>query len=49
MAAAYCVKCRSDRELANGKLVMTKNNRPMMKGECPVCGTSMQVFGRPKP
>ena len=38
---AYCVKCKSKREMQEGQKVTMKNGRPAMKGKCPVCGTGL--------
>jgi len=38
---AYCVKCRTKREMKDGKEVEMKNGRPAMEGVCPVCGTKL--------
>lgn len=38
---AYCVKCKAKKEMKNAKEVTLKNGRKAMKGECPVCGTSL--------
>ena len=38
---AYCVKCKKKREMKAGKKTKMKNGRDMMKGKCPVCGTTM--------
>jgi len=38
MAEAYCVKCRSRREIKDPKSVTLKNGRPAIQGVCPVCG-----------
>ncbi len=38
---AYCVKCKSKKNMKNGKQVTMKNGRPAMKGECSACGTGM--------
>ena len=38
---AYCVKCKSKREMKNGKQVKMKNGRAAMKGTCPDCGTGL--------
>jgi len=40
----YCVKCKDKVELDNYKKVTTKNNRTMLKGKCPVCGTTVNKF-----
>ncbi|QIG60059.1 hypothetical protein [Dishui Lake large algae virus 1] len=41
---AYCVKCREKREMKDAKEVTTKNDRKMLTGTCPVCGTKMNLF-----
>ena len=38
---AYCMKCRTKREIKNAKQVTLKNGRPAMEGTCPVCGTKV--------
>ena len=40
----YCVKCREKRTIKDGEVVMTKSGRPMAKGKCPVCGTTVTRF-----
>ncbi|MFC2029238.1 DUF5679 domain-containing protein [Chloroflexota bacterium] len=40
----YCVKCRTKRTVANGEVAETKTGRPMAKGPCPVCGTTVTRF-----
>jgi hypothetical protein len=40
----YCVKCRTKREIKNGEVVKTSRGRPMAKGVCPVCGTTVNRF-----
>lgn len=40
----YCVKCRTKRTVKDGEVVKTKQGRPMAKGECPVCGTTVNRF-----
>jgi hypothetical protein len=42
---AYCVKCRSKRELTAAKQVTMKNGKPAVQGKCPVCGTTMNKIG----
>ena len=41
---AYCVKCREKVEMQDAKEVTTKNGKPMMKGKCPTCGTTVNKF-----
>jgi hypothetical protein len=43
---AYCVKCRSKREISNSVQVTMKNGRPATKGTCPVCSTGMYRIGK---
>ncbi|MGQ9627075.1 MAG: DUF5679 domain-containing protein [Anaerolineae bacterium] len=38
---AYCVRCRAKRVMLNPLRVILKNERPAIKGTCPVCGGSM--------
>jgi len=40
----YCVKCRTKRTITQGKVVKTSKGRPMAKGVCPVCGTTVNRF-----
>ena len=42
---AYCMKCRTMREMKNPEKVTMKNGRPATKGACPVCGTKMFKIG----
>lgn len=41
MVDAYCVKCKSKKEMKDPKKVEMKNGRSAMKRKCPDCGTSM--------
>ncbi len=46
---AYCVKCRSKKEMVDAQEVEMKNGRKAMKGKCPDCGTSMfKILGKSK-
>jgi predicted RNA-binding Zn-ribbon protein involved in translation (DUF1610 family) len=38
---AYCVKCKSKKEMQDTTEVTLKNGRRAMKGKCPDCGTSL--------
>lgn len=38
---AYCVKCKTKKEMKDTKEVKMKNGRKAMKGRCPTCGTGM--------
>ena len=41
----YCVKCRTKREIKDGRGVTMKNGKPATKGICPVCGTKIFRLG----
>ena len=43
---AYCVKCRTKREMKDSKAATMKNGRPATQGTCPVCGTKMFRIGK---
>ncbi len=45
MVEAYCVKCRSKREMNNPEKITMKNGKPATKGVCPTCGTKMFKIG----
>src|SRR5271165_1013698 len=40
----YCVKCKTKTKTSSVTRVMSKNNRPMLKGICTVCGTKKASF-----
>ena len=40
----YCLKCKKYRIINNAKEDTIKNGRPVLKGECIVCGTKMMKF-----
>src|SRR3954462_3358466 len=42
---AYCVKCKTKREIANPQAVYTARGTPGTKGTCPVCGTALFRMG----
>jgi DNA topoisomerase-1 len=42
---AYCVKCKTKREMVDPQPVFTANGVPATKGRCPVCGTSLFRMG----
>ncbi|RME85787.1 MAG: type I DNA topoisomerase [Caldilineae bacterium] len=55
---AYCVKCKTKREMVDPTPVFTANGAPGTRGTCPVCGTNLFRMGatpahegleRPKP
>ncbi len=41
MTEAYCLRCRTKREIANPMKTTLKNGRPAVQGECPVCKTKL--------
>ncbi len=43
---AYCMKCRTKREMKDAKAITMKNGTPATQGVCPVCGTKMFRIGR---
>jgi Zn finger protein HypA/HybF involved in hydrogenase expression len=42
---AYCVKCKSKRDMKNEKQITMKNGRQAVSGTCTVCGTKMFKIG----
>jgi len=40
----YCVKCRTKRSIKQGTVTKTSKGRPMAKGACPECGTTVTRF-----
>ena len=45
---AYCMKCRTKREMNDARSITMKNGRPATQGTCPVCGTKMFRIGSTK-
>ena len=46
---AYCVKCRTKKEMSEAEEVTMKNGRSAMKGKCPDCGTGLyRILGKKK-
>ncbi len=41
---AYCVKCKAKREMKNPQEGTMKNGRPVLKGQCSVCGTNLNLI-----
>jgi len=37
----YCVKCKTKREMKDPQRVTMKNGKPALKGQCAVCGTTI--------
>ena len=44
---AYCVKCKAKKEMQDPVEGVTKNGKPITKGKCPVCGTTVCRIGKP--
>ena len=42
---AYCVKCKTKREMKGAKATKMKNGRKATKGSCTVCGSGMYRIG----
>jgi hypothetical protein len=42
---AYCLKCRTQREMKDSQAVTMKNGKPATKGTCPICGGSVFRIG----
>ncbi len=42
---AYCVKCRSKREIQDPEFITMKNGKPATQGVCPSCGTKVFRIG----
>ena len=43
---AYCMKCRTKREMKDARLITMKNGKPATQGVCPTCGTKMFRIGK---
>ena len=43
---AYCVKCKTKREMLDPVPTFTATGTPMTRGVCPVCGTNMAKMGK---
>ena len=43
---AYCMKCKTKREMKSPESTVMKNGRPATKGICPECGTKMFKIGK---
>ncbi|MEJ2046993.1 MAG: DUF5679 domain-containing protein [Dehalococcoidia bacterium] len=46
---AYCVKCRTKREMKNPAQITMRNGKPATLGTCPVCGTKLFRIGKLQP
>ena len=40
----YCVKCKTKREMKDPQKVIMKNGKPALKGQCAVCGTTINTI-----
>ena len=43
---AYCLKCKTKREMVDPEAVFTSNGTPATRGVCSVCGTKQFLMGR---
>jgi hypothetical protein len=43
---AYCLKCRTRREMTNPKAITMKNGKPATEGVCGTCSTKMFKIGK---
>ncbi len=41
MTTGYCMKCKKKVEMLNPIQTKTKRGTNMLKGKCPVCGTTV--------
>ena len=46
MPEAYCMKCRTKREMKDPKPITMKNGKPATEGTCPECGTKLFRIGK---
>ena len=42
---AYCVKCKAKKVMVEPNEGLTKNGKPIVKGKCPACGTTICRIG----
>ncbi|MEZ4768623.1 MAG: type I DNA topoisomerase [Caldilineales bacterium] len=42
---SYCVKCKTQRKMVDGRAVFMSNGRPGARGACEVCGTNLFKIG----
>jgi hypothetical protein len=40
----YCVKCKKKTELKDAQKVTMKNGKPALRGQCAVCGTTVNAI-----
>ncbi|MFQ5409879.1 MAG: DUF5679 domain-containing protein [Anaerolineales bacterium] len=43
---AYCVKCKTKREMQSPEATFTKKGTPATRATCPVCGTTLFRMGK---
>ncbi len=43
---AYCMKCKTKREMVDPQATFNKASAPVTRGKCPVCGTSLFRTGK---
>jgi Zn finger protein HypA/HybF involved in hydrogenase expression len=43
---AYCVKCRTQKEIKDAQVITMKNGKAATQGLCPTCGTKMFRIGK---
>ncbi len=43
---AYCMKCRTKKEMKDARAITMKNGKPATQGVCPTCGTKMFRIGK---
>ena len=43
---AYCLKCKTQREMKDPAAITMKSGKPATNGTCAVCGTKMFKIGK---
>jgi len=47
MVEGRCMKCKKQVEIANGQETLTSKGLRMVRGKCPVCGTTVcRILGK---
>lgn len=46
MVQAYCMKCKTKREMKDPKSITMSNKKPATTGVCPQCGTKLFRIGK---
>ena len=44
MTEAYCIKCKTKREMKEPQRMTLKNGKPALRGQCAVCSTTMNLI-----